>query len=198
MPRDSRAAPAAALHNSRAPQGSRAPRDSQALRITHLTVRDGKLDIETETALEHLHVSAEVAEAVCERLPNIVNHVCVNTRDGSERFGGEIVGTELAHLFEHVVIELEAQAGAAGAAGAARAAGAAGAGSTGDAGAGAQGAAGAAGGELIGHTSWAEELADTRGRGVAVMRTTVTFTDDLVALAAARDAAALVNGACGG
>ena len=188
MPRDSRAAPAAALHNSRAPQGSRAPRDSQALRITHLTVRDGKLDIETETALEHLHVSAEVAEAVCERLPNIVNHVCVNTRDGSERFGGEIVGTELAHLFEHVVIELEAQAGAqAGGLAGGRADSA-----------GATGAAGAAGGELIGHTSWAEELADTRGRGVAVMRTTVTFTDDLVALGAARDASAIVNEACGG
>lgn len=194
MRRDSRAAPAAAPRDSRAPQDSRAPRDSQALRITRLTVRDGKLDIETETALEHLHVSAEVAEAVCERLPNIVNHVCVNTRDGSERFGGEIVGTELAHLFEHIVIELEARAGSrAGGLAGGRADSRANADS-----AGAAGAAGAAGGELIGHTSWAEELADTRGRGVAVMRTTVTFTDDLVALAAARDASAIVNEACGG
>ena len=143
-------------------------------RITRLHVRRGRLDILTSTPLALLHVGEDVAARMLQLLPNLRNHVCVHTRAGGGTFGSELVGTELAHLFEHVVIELQAQAhGAAAAAGTPPQAP-----------------------QLIGHTSWAEELAVTGPQGHALMRTTVTFADDLVALQAAKDAAELLNWAC--
>ena len=146
-------------------------------RITRLHVRRGRLDIFTATPLALLHVGEDVAARTLQLLPNLRNHVCVHTRAGGGTFGGELVGTELAHLFEHVVIELQAQAYGEAAAADTR---------------GAQPQAP----QLIGHTSWAEELAVTGPQGHALMRTTVTFADDLVALQAAKDAAELLNWAC--
>lgn len=81
-----------------------------------------------------------------------------------ETFGDEIVGTELGHLFEHILIELQGQA-------------------YGD----------AARGAFKGHTSWVDEIANTRPQGIALMRTTVTFLNDFVALQAATDACSIVN-----
>ena len=141
-------------------------------RITRLHVRRGRLDILTATPLELLHVSEDAARRILQLLPNLRNHVCVHTRAGGGTFGSELMGTELAHLFEHVVIELQAQAQC-------------------------EAAAVAGGPQFIGHTSWAEELAVTGPQGHALMRTTVTFADDLVALQAAKDAAGLLNWACG-
>ena len=141
-----------------------------SFRITRLRVRRGRLDILTATPLALLHVSEDVARRILQLLPNLRNHVCVHTRAGGDTFGSELVGTELAHLFEHVVIELQAQAQCEAAAG--------------------------GGPQFIGHTSWAEELAVTGPQGHALMRTTVTFANDLVALQAAKDAAELLNWAC--
>ena len=130
------------------------------LQVEHIQVHDGKLDIELAVSLPALHVEPAVAGRVLSLLPNLVRHVCVNGR-GDGRFGSELVGTELPHLLEHVVIELQAQAcGAAG---------------------------------LMGHTSWAEELARTREQGIARMRTVVSFANDLVALAALKEGCALVE-----
>ena len=72
------------------------------------------------------------------------------------------MGTELAHLLEHVVIELQAQASEAP-------------------------------GKLIGHTSWLRELAETAPHGYALMRTTVTFSNDFVALQSVKDACAIIE-----
>ena len=159
------------------------------LRITRLHVRRGRLDILTSTPLALLHVSEDVAQRTLQLLPNLRNHVCVHTRAGGGTFGGELVGTELAHLFEHVVIELQAQAHGGAAAAGTR-------------GAQPQAPGGVVAGtppqapQLIGHTSWAEELAVTGPQGYALMRTTVTFANDLVALQAAKDAVELLNWAC--
>jgi hypothetical protein len=46
---------------------------------------------------------------------------------------------------------------------------------------------------LMGHTSWAAELSDTRDAGIALMRVTVSFANDLVALQALRESLALVQ-----
>lgn len=135
-----------------------------AIGIRHIRVREGRLDIEAAYALPCLHVSEACAQRICNALPNLPNHLCVNKND-NPRFGDEIVGTELAHLLEHVMIELQGQA--------------------------------YKGIEpmprFIGHTSWLEELAVTRPQGIALMRTTVTFADDIVGLQALKEAVALVE-----
>ena len=140
-----------------------------AITIRHIRVRRGRLDVETATALAYLHVSEQVAQRVLELLPSIGAHVCVN--GAGQCFADELCGTELAHLLEHVVIELQGRAYRTGA---------------GD------------GPHFIGHTSWLLELAQTRDEGIALMRTSVTFADDLVALQALQQAAVIVEWAATG
>lgn len=131
------------------------------LEIQRIRVRNGALDFEVALALDTLHVTEEQAEALLELLPNLARHVCVN-ESGDGSFGDEIVGTELAHLLEHVIIELQGKAmpQASG---------------------------------LTGHTSWLEELAATAPQGYALMRTTVTFANDFVALGAMNCALEIID-----
>ena len=142
----------------------------KALQVEHITVtKDGALDMEVACSLAALHVTPEVAAAMLEALPNLAEHVCVNEK--GETFGADIVGTELAHLLEHTVIELMAQA---------------------------EQKAGRSnpGAGLIGHTSWADELVNTRSRGIALMRVKVRFNDDFIALQALKDALQLIEMVC--
>lgn len=157
---------------------ARARSSSSALRIRRVRVRRGKLDLEVVCALEALHVDERTAARVLRELPNLSRHVCVNGR--GETFGEEIVGTELPHLLEHVIIELQGQDAAMRAQRDAERARAA-----------------APHLKLQGHTSWAAELAETAPHGYALMRVTVTFQDDLVALRAAKDACALLKATVG-
>ncbi len=136
-----------------------------AIQIRHIRVREGRLDLEVAIALSQLHVSEACARRICALLPNLPHHLCVNKSAEGPHFGDEVVGTELAHLLEHVIIELQGQAY--------------------------RGANPMP--QFIGHTSWLEELAVTRPRGIALMRTTVTFVDDLVALQAVKEACLLVE-----
>ena len=133
------------------------------LQVKRIVVREGKMDFELSCTLPSLHADEGCAERVLGLLPNVARHVCVNRK--GERFGDELVGTELPHLFEHVAIELLGQAFPA------------------------QAAAGA----FSGYTAWQEELAATRGRNVALMRVTLVYLDDLAAMQAATCAAAIVN-----
>ncbi|MCD8199820.1 MAG: hypothetical protein LUD25_02530 [Coriobacteriaceae bacterium] len=142
------------------------------LSVQHITVRNGGLDLLVEVPLSSLYVDEAVAGRVTGLLPNITKHICVN--DNGERFGDELVGTELPHLLEHVIIEIQGQAYAAAD----------------------DGSDGAQAPAFSGHTSWAAELADTRAQGIAQMRTTVTFHNDLVALAAVQEAVGLIDWAC--
>ena len=75
------------------------------LDIRHITVRKGALDLEVAAAVEVLLVDTVVAQRVLDALPNLRNHVCVN--GNGKTFGDEIAGTELPHLLEHVIIELQ-------------------------------------------------------------------------------------------
>lgn len=133
----------------------------RALDIRHITVRKGALDLEVAAALGTLYVSASVAQRILQQLPNLAKHVCVNGR--GETFGDELVGTELPHLLEHVIIELQGQANPEH------------------------------GSTFTGHTSWLEELERTRAEGIALMRVTVTFIDDLEALRACEQARAIIE-----
>lgn len=130
------------------------------MRIERIRVRRGYLDLRVSCPLDNLHVSQEQAERILELLPNLSNHVCVN--GAGETLGDELVGTELPHLLEHIVIEL-------------------------------QGKATGASGNFTGHTSWLDELANTAPSGYALMRTTVAFENDFVALQAVQCACELID-----
>ena len=131
------------------------------LDIRHITVRKGALDLEVATPLEVLHVDEKTAERVLHELPNLSKHICVNGL--GQTFGDELVGTELPHLLEHVIIELQGQANSRKE------------------------------GVFTGHTSWLEELAQTRAKGYALMRVTVTFVDDFEALRAVEQARTIIE-----
>lgn len=132
------------------------------LKVRRICVREDRLDLDLEISLRQLYVSERTARHVLSKLPNLARHLCINEK--GQTFGDEIVGTELAHLFEHMVIELQGQAYGA-----------------------------AARGVFKGHTSWLDEIANTRPQGIALMRTTVTFLNDLVALQAVNDSCAIIN-----
>lgn len=127
------------------------------LAIQRINVRQGALDLEVSASLDALHVSEEQATRILDLLPNLAHHVCVNGA-GNGTFGDELVGTELPHLLEHLIIELQGQA--------------------------CRTSDGKAAPDFTGHTSWLEELEATSPHGYALMRVTVTFADDFVALSA--------------
>ena len=142
-------------------------RDAPALLIMHITVRTDKLDFELSCDAERLHVGADAAARVLGLLPNLARHVCVNRK--GERFSDDIEGTESAHLFEHVAIELLGQAFPAK----------------------------AAAGAFFGYTTFADVGKGELAPGRRVMRTTISCADDLAGMCAAREALRVVNWAFG-
>lgn len=184
------------------------------LDIRHITVRAGALDLQVACPLELLHVDERLAHALLDRLPNLAHHVCVNGR--GETLADELLGTELPHVLEHVIIELQGQR-ALGAGSASFSTGSASlsaggatsvyAGQESDADqrrgtdalagqeAGVPRAQGAGRGafSFTGHTSWLEDIDATGRDGYALMRVTVTFQDDFAALRACEDARRLIE-----
>jgi hypothetical protein len=79
------------------------------IKLTSLRVRADALDA-IVMAPAGVRVSAEAARRADAAFPKLVSHVCVT--GGSKHFGDEIVGTEPAHLVEHVAIELMVQTAA--------------------------------------------------------------------------------------
>lgn len=138
-------------------------RDAPALLIVHITVRAGKLDFELSCDAERLHVGAGAAARALGLLPNLARHVCVNRK--GERFSDDIEGTESAHLFEHVAIELLGQAFPAR----------------------------AASGAFFGYTTFADVGKGELAPGRRAMRTTISCADDLAGMCAAREALRVVN-----
>lgn len=143
--------------------GRRRMRDAPALLIVHITVRTGKLDFELSCDVERLYVGAGAAARALGLLPNLARHVCVNRK--GERFSDDIEGTESAHLFEHVAIELLGQAFPAQ----------------------------AASGAFFGYTTFADVGKGELAPGRRAMRTTISCADDLAGMCAAREALRVVN-----
>lgn len=79
---------------------------SPFLYIEHVTVRYDAIDITVLTPKE-LRVTSLAAQYMLRMLPSLDGHICIS--GSHERFGEEIVGTEVAHLLEHVTIELIVQ-----------------------------------------------------------------------------------------
>ncbi len=77
------------------------------LSIQHITVEASGITVETRISPAGARVGVAQAQQALHELPNLARHVCVN--EHGDTFGSEIEGTEPAHLFEHVAIELMAQ-----------------------------------------------------------------------------------------
>ncbi len=138
----------------------------QVFQIKRVVVRPQAIDVYSHTKFKQLHVPPIMAALVLQRYPNLANHVCVNEKGPT--FGDELVGTEMAHLFEHLALELMMQAEQPAPQQLHVA-------------------------PLRGFTTWDEELRLTRLHGYAAQKTTLTFRSDLAAMAAIKQAAQEIN-----
>ncbi len=131
-----------------------------ALVIERLTVRSGRIacDLVVLPGVSP-YTTPRLIRRVLPACPSIARHACVN--DEGDTFAAVMNSTSLPHLFEHVVIDLQARAASASGL------------SSSDA-------------VFVGTTEWTDEAA-----GKAHVE--VSFTDDLVALRAFRDAARILN-----
>ncbi|MGN0072782.1 MAG: hypothetical protein ACI36W_03170 [Coriobacteriales bacterium] len=77
------------------------------LSIEHIAVERTGISFELRCVPANARVTPRQAQQALELLPNLGRHVCVN--DKGDCFADDIVGTEPAHLFEHVAIELMAR-----------------------------------------------------------------------------------------
>ncbi|MGB4440951.1 MAG: hypothetical protein WBJ62_01850 [Coriobacteriia bacterium] len=82
------------------------------MRVHSVTVCSDRVDVvvHVETA-EVMRTSPDdaIAERALSVLPGLAGHRCLN--DAGKTFAEEIADTEVPHLFEHVVLELMAEAG---------------------------------------------------------------------------------------
>lgn len=88
---------------------------AQLFNIKKVVVGPRNLDAEVELAPNAPIMTSEDAEGtarVVELIPELVDHVCLG--DSSEHFGEVVESTELAHLLEHVAVELLARTDVAG------------------------------------------------------------------------------------
>lgn len=70
----------------------------------------GRYDVEVRLRPdEPLRTTPQVAARAIELLPGLARHSCDN--DAGRTFAEELADTEVAHLFEHVALELMAEAG---------------------------------------------------------------------------------------
>ena len=148
----------------------------EVVRIERLTVRDGCIACEVTVLPGSPRDSTpEIAARLTRRFPTLARHACVN--EHGDTFGACMDATPLPHVLEHLVIDLQVRADeerarrmrpeAANSAAAVD---------------------GVSASAYVGTSEWTDESA---GRA----RVEVSFTDDLVALRAFRDAAAALNDA---
>lgn len=82
------------------------------MRVHSVTVCSDRVDVvvrvESERAMR-TSLTEAVADRALEALPGLASHRCLN--DDGRPFAEELADTEVPHLFEHVVLELMANAG---------------------------------------------------------------------------------------
>lgn len=156
-----------------------------AIRIVHITVKPDRVVAQVEVADErHAYTTPSLIAALLPAYPHLLEHACVN--DCGTTFGAVAQRTSLPHLLEHMAIEnqVRAEAGAEGAILNDQSAHAQGNESRRQ---GVQGAA-VSPATYMGKTRWTN-----RARRMAHVE--LSYVDDLVALAALRDAARDLNAA---
>lgn len=137
---------------------------AEPLSIERMTVRAGRMACDVALAPgAPRFTTPAMAARVRQAFPSLPRHACVN--DEGDTFGAVMDHTPLPHLLEHLVIDAQVRAAAQAARDA---------------------SAPACKAVFVGTTEWTDEFA-----GKA--RVEVSFTDDLVALRAFRDAARFLN-----
>lgn len=92
-------------------RSDRRHRQTPLLAIETLQVmRDRIVAVVQVTDPSFYRTTPDIAQRICEVLPDLPRHACVN--DEGPSFGAVIDHTGLPHLFEHVVIDLETEASA--------------------------------------------------------------------------------------
>lgn len=82
------------------------------MRVNSVTVCPDRVDVVvTLDRTEAIRTSKDngIATRALDMLPGLARHTCLNAAE--QTFAEELVDTEVPHLFEHVVLELMAQAG---------------------------------------------------------------------------------------
>ncbi len=82
------------------------------MRVHSVTVCPDRVDVVVrveDARAMRTSLDGEVAERALAVLPGLAGHRCFN--DAGKSFAEEIADTEVPHLFEHVVLELMAEAG---------------------------------------------------------------------------------------
>jgi len=77
----------------------------EALRITSIVVRADRIVCDLKIDPRHAYTTPAVAAYVSRCFPDLPLHACVNER--GDTFGAVIADTSLAHLFEHIVIDIQ-------------------------------------------------------------------------------------------
>ena len=144
------------------------------LEIQHITVKSNSLRAEVKCAIDMMYVSEDVAKNISAAFPGLSKQLCVDSDSVSDQlhtFKDEIVGTQTPHLLEHLAIEILGSV---------------------------YSKAYSEGfllhvPQFIGNTSWLEELSETKNCGYALMLVRISFQDELVALAALKEATRIIN-----
>ena len=137
------------------------------VRIDRLVVRRDRIAcFATFPRADFRDSTPDMAQRLVARFPTLPEHTCVN--EVGETFGAVLEDTPLPHVLEHVVIDLQARAEQERCGSDLRAPG-----SRRDP-------------VFVGTSEWIDERAGTA-------RIETSFADDLVALAAFRDAACIIN-----
>lgn len=83
--------------------------ECDAVRIEKLTVLPGRIACDVVVDTRRPYTDAAFAARLCERVPTIVRHSCISKQGAV--FGDVISCTSLAHVLEHLVIDLQASYG---------------------------------------------------------------------------------------
>lgn len=150
------------------------PCSPRFVRIVRLSVGSDRVTCDLAVSSDVPHDSTpQLADLLAKRLPTLPEHACVN--ELGETFGVVMAHTPLPHVLEHLVIDLQVRAETE------RASALSGGSEVGAAPVSPDSAA-----VFVGTSEWTDEAA-----GCA--RVAVSFTDDLVALRAFRDAEHILN-----
>lgn len=147
-----------------APLSSSDPFRAPKLSLERLTVRADRVVCDVLLAPGSPRMTSPALMAcVCQAYPNLPRHTCVN--DAGDTFADVMNRTSIPHLLEHLVIDEQVRSASSQAS---------------------SNASADVGPVFVGTTEWTDEF---EGRA----RIEVSFTDDLVALRAFRDAARFLN-----
>ena len=80
----------------------------EPLRVETMVVRAGRIECELRIEGPCRYTTPAIARALLARYPTLQEHACVNEKGTT--FGSVIDNTSLAHLLEHLVIDLQTRA----------------------------------------------------------------------------------------